>query len=65
MIHDDDDDTYKLDEQLSNAHINNSLLHCNNRFYDLQKDELSTMYNYVINAGITASAHVTKNIFAF
>ena len=51
---------YKLDEQLSNVHINNSLLHCNNRFCEQHKDELSTVYNYVINACITATAHVPK-----
>ena len=42
--------TYKLDEQLLNVYINNSLLHCNTRFCDQHKEELSTVYNYVINA---------------
>ena len=51
---------YKPDEQLSNVHINNSILHCNNRFCDQHKDEISTVYNYVINACIIASAHVPK-----
>ena len=48
---------YKLDELLSNLHINTIILHCNNRFCDQHKNELSTMYTFVINACVTTSAH--------
>ena len=49
---------YKLYEQLSNVHINNSILYCNNRFCDQHKDKLSTGYNYVLKLAHTSQKHL-------